>query len=198
MKYVALTLSAGATVLLVASLVGIAQGIGKPGHSMLPLQTNLSPISQQQLNDQADVKQSLQALLQASAERSATLGGSGARGLADWQATGSSLEGPFSSIFAISEPLPELDPRAGLDNLPRPKPQALPRVSVVVADGSGAKAMVDGRMRQVGDTVRRGLRIKAIALDTVTFTNGREDMLVSVPLERLRVLGAYPPVRGSN
>ncbi|GAA6142585.1 hypothetical protein [Hydrogenophaga sp. 5NK40-0174] len=198
MKYVALTLSAAATVLLVLALIGIAQGISKPGRSMLPLQTSLSPISPQQLNDQADVKQALQALLTASAERSATLGSSGARGLADWQASGSSLEGPFSSIFAIAGPLPELEPTAGFDNLPKPRPQALPRVSVVVADGDSASAMVDGRMRKVGDTVRRGLRIKAIALDTVTFTNGREDMLVSVPLERLRVMGAYPAAKGAQ
>jgi hypothetical protein len=63
----------------------------------------------------------------------------------------------------------------------------------VVEGNSGAKAMVNGRLVSVGDRIEGGMFVKSIDIDTVTFASGKEELEIRMPLERLRVLGAFPP-----
>lgn len=194
MKYAALTLSSVATALLVAALVAIAQGIGTKGYSNLPLPASLSPLSEKQLQGQADVKVALQALMHASAERQGTINSVYARSAMLPVAAYSgfpSHTGPYDSIFALPAPLEPVKPMVMQAQTPL-KSMPLPKVSLVMQSGAEGKAIVDGHLRKVGDTVAKGLTVKSIAIDTVTLTNGREDVLIQVPLERLRVMGAYP------
>jgi hypothetical protein len=65
-------------------------------------------------------------------------------------------------------------------------------VSVVLRDGSEGKAVVDGYLVGVGDQVAGGLVVKSIRIESVTFSAQGEEIDVAVPLERLRVLGAFP------
>ena len=189
MKYAALTLSSVATAVLVVGLVGIAQGIGSKGYSNLPLPMALSPLTEQQLKDQADVKESLQVLLHATQERRNTLGIMPA--MPPSSMAYAVPGGPYDSIFSLPAPLEPEKPVLANQHTPL-KAMPMPKISVVMGGGAEGKAIIDGHLRKVGDSVAKNLVVKAITLDTVTFSNGREDVLVAVPLERLRVLGAYP------
>lgn len=79
-----------------------------------------------------------------------------------------------------------------------PTPMPLPKVSVVMAGGAEGKAVVNGHLVRVGDAVGDGLVVKSIQVNVVTFSSGSEELHVRMPLERLRVLGAFPNAAKGN
>jgi hypothetical protein len=193
MKYAALTLTTAATALLVLAMAGIAQQIGGNGRPMPPLQVSLSPLSEQQVREQDEVKTALVALRGAAAGRPYGLAQIG-RAPATPVDQGVQAQADYGSIFALPLEVAAAKPVKG-----SPRPQrvalsavALPRVSVVLRDGSEGKAVVDGYLVGVGDQVAGGLVVKSIRIETVTFSARGEEIDVAVPLERLRVLGAFP------
>ena len=205
MKYVALTLSAAATALLVVVLGGIAQKMGADVRVLPPPQVSLNPLSEQQRRDQADVRHALQALEQVATQHSMELVGSGdADG--HFPAFSSSLNQgvvwAHGDIFALSPlvaPLAEGSRnRVSHVGFATATPLPLPNVSVVLSAGAEGKAVINGHLVRVGDTVAEGLVVKSIQVDVVTFASGSEELHVRMPLERLRVLGAFPnQVRGN-
>ncbi len=193
MKYVALTLTTAATALLVLAMAGIAQQIGSNGRPMPPLQVSLSPLSEQQMREQDEVKDALVVLRGAAAGRPQGLAQVGRLPAAPVD-QGVQAQADYGSIFALP---PEVVATKAVKGSPRPErvalsAVALPRVSVVLRAGSEGKAVVDGYLVGVGDQVAGGLVVKSIRMETVTFSAHGEDMEVAVPLERLRVLGAFP------
>ena len=196
MKYVALTLSLIAAALLLLAAAMIGNRIGVERHTLAPVQMSLPPLSPQVVADQAELKVSLQALLDAAARRPMGLmaAGSAAQGIRP-------LEN-YDSLFVLPPQTPTQmaalapQPRAGhvrqpLSSVP------LPKVSVVV-EGAERKAVVDGHLVRVGDAVGDGLVVRAIQVGAVTFGYGKEELVVAVPLERLRVLGAFPAKAKAN
>jgi hypothetical protein len=193
MKYVALTLTTAATALLVLAMAGIAQQIGGNSRPMPPLQVSLSPLSEQQMREQDEVKNALVALRGAAAGRPYGLAQIGRTPAAPVD-QGVQAQADYGSIFAL--PL-EVAAARPVKASPRPERVALsavplPRVSVVLRDGSEGKAVVDGYLVGVGDQVAGGLVVKSIRIESVTFSAQGEEIDVAVPLERLRVLGAFP------
>ncbi|MDO9253107.1 hypothetical protein [Hydrogenophaga sp.] len=193
MKYVALTLTTAATALLVLAMAGIAQQIGGNSRPMPPLQVSLSPLSEQQMREQDEVKNALVALRGAAAGRPYGLAQIGRTPAAPVD-QGVQAQADYGSIFAL--PL-EVAAARPVKASPRPERVALsavplPRVSVVLRDGSEGKAVVDGYLVGVGDQVAGGLVVKSIRIESVTFSARGEEIDVAVPLERLRVLGAFP------
>ncbi|MFP8777624.1 hypothetical protein [Hydrogenophaga sp. RWCD_12] len=187
MKYVALTLSLVASVLLLLAVGAIGHRIGAERRAPAPIQTSLPPLSPQDVSDQAELKTSLQALLDSAARRPAGL-------MAASVNPGIRPIDSFDSLFALSAdskpvaaagPLRVAHVRAPLNAIP------LPKVSVVV-EGSERKAIVNGALVKVGDPVGDGLVVSAIQVGSVSFAYGKEELQVAVPLERLRVLGAFP------
>ena len=205
MKYVALTLSTAATALLVLVLGGIAHKMGSDVRAVAPVQVSVNPLSEQQRRDQIEVRQALQALGQVTSERSLALLRSGATDGAEAIARTSlnqGVERPYGAIFALSAPPVERaasprqrEPRGGFTS---PAPLPLPKVSVVLAGGAEGKAVVNGHLVRVGDGVGDGLVVKSIQVDVVTFASGSEELHVRMPLERLRVLGAFPSAAKAN
>jgi len=199
MKYVALTLSAAATALLVVVLGGIAQKVGTDVRLSGPPQVSLNPLSEQQRRDQADVRKALQALdLVATGHSMETAGAGGAgRHLSEASPVlNQGADGEYGDIFALSPlaaPLAEAPRnRASLSGFAPTSSLPLPDVSVVLSAGVEGKAVVNGHLVRVGDTVADGLVVKSIQVDVVTFASGSEVLYVRMPLERLRVLGAFP------
>ena len=204
MKYVALTLSTAATALLVLVLGGIAHKMGSDVRAVAPVQVSVNPLSEQQRRDQIEVRQALQALGQVTSERSLALLRSGAT---DRQATARAslnqgTERPYGAIFALSSPPVERATaprqRASRGDFTSPTPIPLPKVSVVMAGGAEGKAVVNGHLVRVGDAVGNGLVVKSIQVSVVTFASGSEELQVRMPLERLRVLGAFPSAAKAN
>ena len=191
MKYVALTLSTVATVLLVLALAGIANQIRSNGQRLPPLQNAMSPLTSQQLSDQNDVNQALHDLGQFPAAR--FIGAAGSDRPAE--APPARWTVADGSIFAVSpqvkkDPAPakrQADYRGQAIN-----PLPLPRVSVIMQSGAEGKAMVNGNLVRVGDVVDNDMVVKSIDINAVTFASGNELLEVRMPLERLRVLGAFP------
>lgn len=205
MKYVALTLSAVATVLLASAVAGIAHQIGSNKRQLLPPQNALQAISPQKLRDQADVNEALLALGKVSPARFLAPGG------ADNQASGQAAAGTYLSdrelmaqngnIFALAGPrveTPVHSPRRAIASSAPVRSLPLPRVSVVLQSGADGKAVIDGNLVRVGDPVGDGFLVKSIQIDAVTFAAGKEEVEVRMPLGRLRVLGAYPQAHQAN
>lgn len=195
MKYVALTLSLIAAALLLLAAAMIGNRIGVERHALAPVQMSLPPLSPQVVAGQAELKASLQALLDAAARRPMGL-----------MAAGSATPGirPLDSYDGLFV-LPPQTQMAGLAPQPRAAGHVrqplssvpLPKVSVVV-EGAERKAVVDGHLVRVGDAVGDGLVVRAIQVGAVTFAYGKEELVVAVPLERLRVLGAFPSKAKAN
>lgn len=193
MKYAALTLTTAATALLVLAMAGIAQQIGGNGRPMPPLQVSLSPLSEQQVREQDEVKTALVALRGAAAGRPYGLAQIGRVPVTPVD-QGVQAQADYGSIFALPLEVAAAKPVKGSTRPQRValSAVALPRVSVVLRDGSEGKAVVDGYLVGVGDQVAGGLVVKSIRIETVTFSARGEEIDVAVPLERLRVLGAFP------
>lgn len=66
----------------------------------------------------------------------------------------------------------------------------LPKVSVVVVDGTTNKAFINGRLVAVNSQLYGGYVVREINIDSVVLKHGKEEFIVRIPLERLRVLGA--------
>ena len=145
--------------------------------------------------DQAELKASLQALLDAAARRPVGLmaAGSAAPGIRPLENYDSLFVLPPQTQMAALAPQPRAagHVRQPLSSVP------LPKVSVVV-EGAERKAVVDGHLVRVGDAVGDGLVVRAIQVGAVTFGYGKEELVVAVPLERLRVLGAFPSKAKAN
>lgn len=194
MKYVALTLSLIAAALLLLAAAMIGNRIGVERQALAPVQMSLPPLSPQVVADQAELKASLQALLDAAARRPMGLlaSGSAAPGIRPLDNYDSLFVLPAQTQMAALAP----QPRAG--NVRQPLSAVpLPKVSVVV-EGAERKAIVDGHLVRVGDAVGDGLVVRAIQVGAVTFGYGKEELVVAVPLERLRVLGAFPAKAKAN
>lgn len=195
MKYVALTLSLIAAALLLLAAAMIGNRIGVERHTLAPVQMSLPPLSPQVVADQADLKASLQALLDAAARRPMGLmaAGSVAPGIRPLDSYDSLFVLPQQTQMAALAPQPRAagSVRQPLSAVP------LPKVSVVV-EGAERKAIVDGHLVRVGDAVGDGLVVRAIQVGAVTFGYGKEELVVAVPLERLRVLGAFPSKAKAN
>jgi hypothetical protein len=197
MKYVALTLSTVATVILALALAGMADRIGASGRYLPPARTALAPLSAEQIADQAEVKLAMQTLDQFPSARFLASTGGAAPSL-------SASTVPDGSIFALTAEVTK--PRATATRK-RPtvaiksgplKPLPLPRVSVVVKSGTDGKAVINGQLVRVGDPVADGMVVHSINVDAVTFAAGKEVLEVRMPLERLRVLGAFPGAAKGN
>jgi hypothetical protein len=194
MKYVALTLSLIAAALLLLAAAMIGNRIGVERHTLAPVQMSLPPLSPQVVADQAELKASLQALLDAAARRPMGLmaAGSAAPGIRPLES--------YDSLFVLPQhtPMAALAPQPRAGHVRQPLSSVpLPKVSVVV-EGPERKAVVDGHLVRVGDAVGDGLVVRAIQVGAVTFGYGKEELVVAVPLERLRVLGAFPAKAKAN
>lgn len=197
---------------LLAVLWGITQKMGAPGRTLARPQAALAVLSPQQLRDQAAVRQALQALGHALPAAPAPTAADPAAALPLERAPRlqQALAWPQEGIFALLAPVPEAVPAsasapgapapawrpAGAGTapafVPAPSAQPLPEVSVVLAGGSAGKAVVNGHLVRVGDAVGEGLVVRSIELDKVTFAAGTQELQVHLPLQRLRVLGAFP------
>jgi hypothetical protein len=194
MKYAALTLSTLATVLLALALVGMANRIGSGGRPLPPVRNALAPLSAQQMGDQVDVQLALQSLGKLPSTRFfASPAASGATDHAG--APAESMSAFDGDIFALSPQRTETPDsprsRTGTIQMP-PRPLPLPRVTVVMESGASGKAVVNGQLVRVGDAVGDGMVVSSINVDAVTFASGKEVLEVRMPLDRLRVLGAFP------
>ena len=190
MKYAALTLSTVATALLALALVGMANQIGTAGRSLPPVRNDLAPLSAQQMADQADVQQALHALGQwPSARLLAPPTGVNSGAPAENM---SAMDGYLFALSSQSAETPS-SRRRPIDAPAMAVPAlALPRVTVVLESGAGGKAVVDGQLVRVGDAVADGMVVSSINVDSVMFSAGKEVVEVRMPLDRLRVLGAFP------
>ena len=198
MKYAALTLSTVATALLALTLVGVVNQIGSGSRPLPPVQNALAPLSAQQMSDQADVELALQSLDKLPSTRFFGLPAAGGTA-ANTGASTASMSAFDGNIFAISpKRLENLAPSnrrvvvAKAPPLPLPLPLPLPQVTVVVESGASGKAVINGQLSRVGDAVGEGMVVSSINVDSVTFSSGKEMLEVRMPLDRLRVLGAFP------
>jgi hypothetical protein len=80
------------------------------------------------------------------------------------------------------------------------KPSAidLPRVTVVAVSGQEPRAVINGNVVGVNDRLAGGYVVKQISIDSVVVSQGADDLLIKIPLERLRVLGAQESVRSKG
>lgn len=200
MKYAALTLSTVATVLLALTLVGVANQIGSGSRPLPPAQNALSPLSPQQIANQADVELALRSLDKIPSTRFFALPVE--------EGTGVNTKGPTGdvnafdgSIFALSPQRVEISTpsnrRVAIANA-NPRPLPLPRVTVVLESGANGKAVINGQLARVGDAVGDGMVVSSINVASVTFASGKETLEVKMPLDRLRVLGAFPSSSKEN
>jgi hypothetical protein len=196
MKYAALTLSTVATALLALTLVGVVNQIGSGSRPLPPVQNALAPLSAQQMSDQADVELALQSLDKLPSARffaSPAAGGTAA----NTGASTASMSAFDGNIFALSPKRVEIlapsnNRRVVVAKAPPPRPLPLPQVTVVVESGASGKAVINGQLSRVGDAVGEGMVVSSINVDSVTFSSGKEVLEVRMPLDRLRVLGAFP------
>lgn len=194
MKYAALTLSTVATVLLAMALLGMANQMGSGGRPLPPVRNDLAPLSAQQLTDQADVHLALQSLGKLPSARLLALAANGAPSATSGEPR-TGMDASDGNIFALS-PLRADTPaspqrQAGMAPT-APAPLPLPQVTVVMESGASGKAIVNGQLVRVGDAVDNGMVVHSINVDSITFSSGKERLEVRMPLDRLRVLGAFP------
>lgn len=198
MKYAALTLSTLSLAILAWGTVTTALQMGPGGRPLPPNGVSIRPLSDLQLKEQTDVREALDAMRDVAMSRMKEFPGGGeAQGLMG--NTTRRLQLQFESIFALTpdeaQKVATAAPRQ-LRAMPRkPVPLPTPRVNLVLQAGSEGRAMVDGRLVRVGDPVAEGMVVKSIAMDSVVFASQGEELVVAVPLERLRVLGAFPASR---
>lgn len=202
MKYAALTLSTLSLAILAWGTVTTALKMGPGGRPLPANEVSIRPLSDQQLKDQAEAREALDAMREVAMSRMKDFPDAGeAQGL-----MGSSvrrLQPRFDSIFASTPPVIEKVAFGGAARLPRAMPAMpvslpVPRVSLVLQTGSEGRAMVDGRLVRVGDPVAEGMVVKSISMESVVFASRGEELVVAVPLERLRVLGAFPASRAKG
>lgn len=202
MKYAALTLSTLSLAILAWGTVTTALKMGPGGRPLPANEVSIQPLSDQQLKDQAEAREALDAMREVAMSRMKDFPDAGeAQGL-----MGSSvrrLQPRFDSIFASTPPVVEKVAFGGAARLPRAMPTMpvslpVPRVSLVLQTGSEGRAMVDGRLVRVGDPVAEGMVVKSISMESVVFASRGEELVVAVPLERLRVLGAFPASRAKG
>ena len=74
----------------------------------------------------------------------------------------------------------------------------LPKVTVVAVSGQEPRAIINGNLVGVNDQLSGGFVVKQISIDSVVVSQGKEDILIRIPLERLRVLGAQEGVRAKG
>lgn len=74
----------------------------------------------------------------------------------------------------------------------------MPKVAVVVIDGQTNKAIVNGSLVTVNSQLYGGYVVKEINIDSVVITHGKEQYVIRIPLDRLRVLGAPEAVRSKG
>jgi non-ribosomal peptide synthetase component F len=205
MKYAALTLSTLSLAILAWGTVTMALKMGPGGRPAPSSEVALVPLSDQQVKDQTEVREALDAMREVAMSRMKDFPGSGeAQGL-----MGSSvrrLQPQFDSIFASTPPEAVKLAVAAAPRMPRamstmpamPVSLPTPRVSLVLQTGNEGRAMVDGRLVRVGDPVAEGMVVKSISMESVVFAAHGEELVVAVPLERLRVLGAFPSPRAKG
>jgi hypothetical protein len=197
MKYAALTLSTVATALLALTLVGVVNQIGSGSRPLPPVQNALAPLSAQQMSDQAAVELALQSLDKLPSTRFFVLPAASGTG-ANAGTSAESLSAFDGNIFALLPkradiPAPSNNRRLVVAKAPPlPLPLPLPQVTVVVESGASGKAVINGQLSRVGDAVGEGMVVSSINVDSVTFSSGKEMLEVRMPLDRLRVLGAFP------
>lgn len=200
MKYAALTLNTLALAILLGGALGMALKLGSGGRPAPVDPVSVTPPTAQQLKEQADTQAALDALREVARSRGMDFPQDPAR--PPLITSVRPLMSPLDSIFASSEPVREALPLASARRAPVLTATSLqlaqPRINVVLQAGSEGRAMVDGRLVRVGDAVADGLVVKSIAMETVTFDARGTDMRVPVPLERLRVLGAFPDAGGKG
>jgi hypothetical protein len=202
MKYAALSLSTLSLAILAWGTVTMALKMGPGGRPLPGNDVAIQPLSAQQLKEQAEVTEALDAMREVAMSRMKDFPGAGeAQGLMGHAAR--RLQPQFDSIFASTLPVVEKVAVAGAPRLPRTMPTMpaslpTPRVSLVLQAGSEGRAMVDGRLVRVGDPVAEGMVVKSISMESVVFASRGEELVVAVPLERLRVLGAFPASRAKG
>ena len=148
MRFLALIFSAVALAVVALAAVVLSQRAGLPGRPLVPMMASVAPPTERQQHDQADLKSALQALLGAE-EPSLSRPGAAAP-----QALFAQASAP--AVLAKATRVPEAVYRPG--------------VTVVLETGTEGKAVVDGRLVHVGDSVDGGLRVESIQVEAVTFT----------------------------
>lgn len=196
MKYAALALSTIPLAILTWGVLNIVLDADSGGRPLPSTTMALQPLSNVQLKEQTEVMEALDALREVSMSRMRDFpNADGPQNYTSNAVRG--LTSQFESIFALPPQEPEriaelTDP--GLQGAlpPAPKPLSMPLVNLVLQAGNEGRAMVNGQLVRVGDPVGEGMVVKSISMESVTFASGNEELLVAVPLERLRVLGAFP------
>ncbi|MDD3786607.1 MAG: hypothetical protein PHQ87_13765 [Hydrogenophaga sp.] len=153
MRYLALILSALAVAVVTLAAVSLSQRAGQPGRPGMGLPAPVTPPTAEQWHDQADLKTALQALTEAHDPASRSRAGAGL---------------PQELLAQTAAPAPAAKPVGK----PAAAPVHQPRVTVVLETGTEGKAVVDGRLVHVGDTVEGGLRVESIQVEEVTFIRG--------------------------
>ena len=153
MRYLALILSALAVAVVTLAAVSLSQRAGQPGRPGMGMPAPVTPPTAEQWHDQADLKTALQALTEAHDPASRSRAGAGL---------------PQELLAQTAAPAPAAKPVGK----PAAAPVHQPRVTVVLETGAEGKAVVDGRLVHVGDTVEGGLRVESIQVEEVTFIRG--------------------------
>lgn len=197
MKYLALTLSTLALALLTLVAVVMWQTIGTPRRTALPVQASMRPLDERQLREQEELRSAIAELMPLAQRSGAGAFAPATDGADTGTASAATQNTMGGQIFALTAQTPQSRQRETRHITVARTPAAplpLPRVNVVVEGNSGVKAMVNGRLVSVGDHIEGGMVIKSIDIDAVTFLSGKEELEIKMPLERLRVLGAFPPL----
>jgi hypothetical protein len=88
--------------------------------------------------------------------------------------------------------------KSGSNDVKQPKALDLPQVTVVVIDGKTNKAMINGSLVGVNTLLAGGYVVKEINIDSVVVGLGNEEVVIKIPLQRLRVLGAQETTRAGG
>lgn len=153
MRFLALILSALAVAVVTLAAVTLSQRAGQPGRPGTGMPAPVTPPTAEQWHDQADLKTALQALVEANDPASRSRAGAVL---------------PQELFAQTATPAPATKSVTK----PAAAPVHQPRVTVVLETGTEGKAVVDGRLVHVGDSVDGGLRVESIQVEAVTFIRG--------------------------
>ena len=225
-KHISLALNATAVAVLIVGVVGIAtQAKSSARRLALPSNSSLPLIKPERIKEVSDMSLAMDAYERIGSAQAANK--SAVQALTNPSVAATASSESFNSIFVgidsrfgmIDQRKPTMpasasayaiarDPArtakakaASVKNAPKiDKLPAIdfPRVTVVAVSGQDPRAVINGNVVGVNDRLAGGYVVKQISIDSVVVSQGAEDILIKIPLERLRVLGAQEGVRAKG
>ncbi len=225
-KYISLALNMTAVVVLIAGVVGIAtQAKSTTKRSLLPTSSSLPQIKVERLKEVSEMSLAMDAYERVGSIQKTELSTVQASASSSLVASGASesyksiFVGIDSKIGSIAQGNPQgyaATPAYTVAKYPVRSVQTktalakdapkinklpaidLPKVTVVAVSGQEPRAVINGNVVGVNDQLAGGYVVKQISIDSVVVSQGAEDILIKIPLERLRVLGAQEGVRSKG